>query len=101
MIFPVKRVKEELINEFAVSNVTVNHSEINLLALCGYADILQNFLETSNYNPNKRDPDGLDLFCYAVLSNDYDMESRKSICKRTEKEQRSGLSGTDHYDIRA
>lgn len=30
-----------------------------------------------------------------------DMVSRKSICKRTEKEQRSGLSGTDHYDIRA
>ena len=31
----------------------------------------------------------------------FDMVSQKSICKKTGKEQCPGLSGSDHYDIRA
>lgn len=82
------------------TSVTVNHSEVNLLALCGYADILQNFLETSNYNPNKRDPDGLDLFCYAVLSNDYDtVKMLMKYCKTINKKQYNikDRDGKNHY----
>lgn len=82
------------------NSVTVNHSEVNLLALCGYADILQNFLETSNYNPNKRDPDGLDLFCYAVLSNDYDtVKMLMKYCKTINKKQYNikDRDGNNHY----
>ena len=34
-------------------------------------------------------------------SRPVDMVSQKSICKKTGKEQCPGLSGSDHYDIRA
>lgn len=82
------------------NSVTVNHSEVNLLALCGYADILQNFLETSNYNPNKKDPDGFDLFCYAVLSNDYDtVKMLMKNCNTINKKQYNikDRNGNNHY----
>ena len=48
---------------------------------------------------DKRYPGKPDLIFpryYAV-----DMVSQKSICKKTGKEQCPGLSGSDHYDIRA
>lgn len=80
--------------------VTVNHSEVNLLALCGYADILQEFLETSGYNPNKRDPDGLDLFCHAVIGNNYEtVKMLMKYCKTINKKQYNikDRDGNNHY----
>ena len=82
------------------TSVTVNHSEVNLLALCGYADILQNFLETSGYNPNKRDPDGLDLFCHAVISNNYEtVKMLMKYCTTINKKQYNikDWDGNNHY----
>ncbi len=82
------------------SSVTVNHSEVNLLALCGYADILQEFLETSGYNPNKRDPDGLDLFCHAVIGNNYEtVKMLMKYCKTINKKQYNikDRDGNNHY----
>lgn len=82
------------------TSVTVNHSEVNLLALCGYSDILQNFLENSKYNPNKKDPDGLDLFCYAVIGNDYEtVKMLMKYCNTINKKQYNvkDYEGNNHY----
>ena len=82
------------------TSVTVNHSEVNLLALCGYADILQDFLETSGYTPNKRDPDGLDLFCHAVIGNNYEtVKMLMKYCKTINKKQYNikDRDGNNHY----
>ena len=82
------------------TSVTVNHSEVNLLALCGYADILQNFLETSSYNLNKKDPDGLDLFCHAVIGNNYEtVKMLMKYCKTINKKQYNikDRDGNNHY----
>ena len=82
------------------TSVTVNHSEVNLLALCGYSDILQNFLKTSSYNPNKKDPDGLDLFCHAVIGNDYEtVKMLMKYCSTINKKQYNikDRDGNNHY----
>ena len=82
------------------TSVTVNHSEVNLLALCGYSDILQNFLETSSYNLNKKDPDGLDLFCHAVIGNNYEtVKMLMKYCKTINKKQYNikDRDGNNHY----
>ena len=82
------------------TSVTINHSEVNLLALCGYADILQDFLETSGYTPNKRDPDGLDLFCHAVIGNNYEtVKMLMKYCDTINKKQYNikDRDGNNHY----
>lgn len=82
------------------TSVTVNHSEVNLLALGGYKDILQNFLETSGYNPYLRAPNGLDLFCYAVMSDDYEtVKMVMKYCNTINKKQYNikDRDGNNHY----
>ena len=57
---------------FSDTSVKMSHSELYLLAQNGMCEELEKYLEETGFNPYKKAKDGFDLFCYAVMSNDYD-----------------------------
>ena len=57
---------------FSDTSVKMSHSELYLLAQNGMCEELEKYLEETGFDPYKKAKDGFDLFCYAVMSNDYD-----------------------------
>lgn len=59
MIFPVKRVKEELINEFAVSNVTIeNFSKMHSIQ----PEALKSWIQEKMYKSQHPESESNDIF---------------------------------------
>lgn len=59
MIFPVKRVKEELINEFAVSNMTIeNFSKVHSIQ----PEALKSWIQEKMYKSQHPESESTDIF---------------------------------------